>query len=660
MSHPRNSKPLLAILLLIAFVAVPVLAQDAAPIRARIDAELLAQLSDDVEGSTEPIPVIVQMREGRGMELDGLLPQASVSARQLGAYAARLDASAIQEIAGHPDVLSIAPDRIVRANLETARAAMHGDLAFSRYGLSGQGVTVALIDSGLASGAALPEERVLARVDLIDENGDAQDAFGHGTHIAGLIAGARGVAPEADLVVLRVLNEDGAGHLSGVLSAINWVINHKDEYGIKVINMSMGYAPRMSLRFDPINIAVRRAWAAGLTVVCSAGNRGRDGHMTINAPGNDPVVLTVGAMNDFNTIERADDGITTYSSRGPSYGDRVVKPDVVAPGNRIVGPAAPGSTLVLERPSLVSDEGIELSGTSMSTGLVSGVAALLHELHPAITNDGVKSALMRSAEKLPEIPVSARGAGYVDVLAAIELSEHFAQLPHFNSTSPLVGSHPMGDFLYRITPMSSSIKPLSEVDAVYGDTLDGLIWGDAHEGRVWGDGLIWADGYEGLLWGDTLNGLIWGDTYDGLIWGDSNLGLIWADANMGLIWADGQLGLIWGDALEGLIWGDTLNGLLWGDSLDGLLWGDTLNGLIWGDALDGLIWGDGLLWADAMNGLIWGDTYEGLIWGDALSGLLWGDSLDGLIWGDALNGLIWGDNYDGLIWGDEAPGNVAD
>ena len=285
MRHPQNSAPLLAILLLIVVATIPVPAQDAAPIRARIDAELLQQLREDLQGSADPIPVIVQMREGRGMGMDGLLPQARVSARQLGAYAARLNAATIEEIARHPDVLSIAPDRIVRANLDTARAALHGDLAFSRYGLSGQGVTVALIDSGLATGAALPEERVLARVDLVDQSGDAEDAFGHGTHIAGLIAGPEGVAPEADLVVLRVLDSEGAGRLSNVLVAIDWVISHKDEYGIKVVNMSMGYAPRMSLRFDPINVAVRRAWAAGLTVVCSAGNRGRDGNMTINAPG---------------------------------------------------------------------------------------------------------------------------------------------------------------------------------------------------------------------------------------------------------------------------------------------------------------------------------------------------------------------------------------
>ncbi|MDQ7087093.1 MAG: S8 family serine peptidase [Acidobacteriota bacterium] len=238
----------------------------------------------------------------------------------------------------------------MRANLDVARAATNADIAWQRYGHTGRGVTVALIDSGLTPEAALPEERVLARVDFVEDGGQAVDGFGHGTHIAGIVAGDKGLAPEANLVVLRVLDAEGRGRLSDVLAAMDWVITHREEYGIQVVNLSLGYAPRMSFRYDPVNIAVRRAWAAGLTVVASAGNRGRDGSMTINAPGNDPLVITAGAMNDFNTIARGDDEVTTYSSRGPSWGDFVVKPDLVAPGNRIVGPVAPGSTLATEHP----------------------------------------------------------------------------------------------------------------------------------------------------------------------------------------------------------------------------------------------------------------------------------------------------------------------
>jgi hypothetical protein len=146
--------------------------------------------------------------------------------------------------------------------------------------------------------------------------------------------------------------------------------------------------PRRVARTDPFTRAVERAWGAGLLVVVSAGNRGRDGYATINVPGNDPRVLTVGAMNDLNTITRTDDVMGTFSSRGPSRGDLVMKPDVVAPGNRIVSALAPGCKLATMFPErVVGSDRLELSGTSMAAAVVSGAAALAIQRKPVTGPD---------------------------------------------------------------------------------------------------------------------------------------------------------------------------------------------------------------------------------------------------------------------------------
>ena len=211
----------------------------------------------------------------------------------------------------------------------------------------------------------------------------------------------RGVAPSASIVSLRVLDANGQGYVSNIIEAIEWSIAHKDAYGIRVLNLSFGHPPMESYRTDPLAHAVERAWAAGLVVVASAGNRGRDGHFTVNVPGSDPYVLTVGAMNDLNTADRTDDITTTYSSKGPTFGDHVLKPDVVAPGNRIVSSLAPGATLARLYPErVVSRDRIELSGSSMSTAVVSGAVAILLQRNPRLTPDQVKAILMFSADRL--------------------------------------------------------------------------------------------------------------------------------------------------------------------------------------------------------------------------------------------------------------------
>ena len=262
-------------------------------------------------------------------------------------------------------------------------------------------------------------------------NEGVDDYYGHGTHIAGMIAGnganssgpaylhdIHGIAPGAHLISLKVLDANGRSTDAEVIQAIDQAIKLQHIYNIKVINLSLGRPVFESYETDPLCQAVERAWQKGITVVVAAGNGGRDnslnnqGYATIAAPGNDPLVITVGAMNTEGTPQRADDLMTTYSSKGPTLGDNIVKPDIVAPGNRIFSILVPNATLETTYPgNIVPLAAYEvhpsagqvsnyfiLSGTSMAAGAASGaVAALLG--NQDLTPDQVKARLMKTATK---------------------------------------------------------------------------------------------------------------------------------------------------------------------------------------------------------------------------------------------------------------------
>jgi len=206
-----------------------------------------------------------------------------------------------------------------------------------------------------------------------------------------------GVAPNVQIINLRVLEKNGTGTDSGVIEAIHRAISLKSRYNIRVMNLSLGRRIFESYTQDPLCQAVEAAWSAGIVVVVAAGNNGRDdtfhtsGYGMINAPGNDPYVITVGAMKTMETLSRSDDLIASYSSKGPTFIDHVVKPDLVAPGNRIISLRAPQSLLgnayqqdrvsysayTRSADNRTSPDYFELSGTSMAAAMVSGASALL-------------------------------------------------------------------------------------------------------------------------------------------------------------------------------------------------------------------------------------------------------------------------------------------
>jgi len=442
-------------------------------------------------------------------------------------------------------------------------------------GVTGKGIGIALLDSGISTHTALGT-RVVKSVSFVSGNTSKLDAFGHGTHIAGLISGSAsaavgitkaytgGIAPGANLVNVRVLGPDGTGLTSDVINGIDWVIANKATYNIRIINLSLGHAVMESAATDPLCLAVERAVRAGIVVVASAGNRGKTDTGQpilggITSPGNSPYAITVGALNTWTTVDRSDDSVTTYSSRGPTRFDLAVKPDVVAPGNKLVSLEATGSYLRAAYPAThVAGSGsnayMRLSGSSMATGVVSGGVALLLQGSPKLTPDQVKLLLQTGSSYLVRDGLVAAGAGSVNLWSSRRAAVN--GLDDLLGALPLIGglfSAPGGVVFWDAGPMSERIYDgpglhllglgdlvgaLLYPSSLARDTLH-LVGGTNPLGSssanhiIWGDVSYWTDSNH-IIWGDSVTSpegqhIIWGDTQmtEGyhIIWGDSTGGI---------------------------------------------------------------------------------------------------------------------------------------
>ena len=279
------------------------------------------------------------------------------------AFAASVPTAKLAALSDDPEVRYISPNRQLKPHLDNTVAAVNAQIAWN-YGLDGSGIGVVVIDSGVTNrtdfnSAGSSASRVVYNENFVQSSNTASDQFGHGTHVAGIIAGNgnqstganytktfKGLAPNANIINLRVLDGNGKGYDSDVITAIQRAISLKSTYNIRVINLSLGRPIWESYQLDPVCQAAEAAWKAGIVVVVSAGNSGRDnsqgtnGYGTITAPGNDPYVITVGAMKTMVTPDRSDDQIASYSSKGPTQIDHIVKPDLLAPGNMIASTEA--------------------------------------------------------------------------------------------------------------------------------------------------------------------------------------------------------------------------------------------------------------------------------------------------------------------------------
>jgi serine protease AprX len=292
-------------------------------------------------------------------------------------------------------------------------------------GTNGSGVTVAIVDTGLALHRGLMRgvdgklrNRVVAWQDFVDGKRLMRDPNGHGTHIAGVIANSQkgtdgewnGVAPGVKLVAVRVLDETGAGTYTRVIQGIQWVVEHKDKYNIRVMNLSLVSPVQSPYWADPLDLAVMQAWAHGIVVVVAAGNGG-PAPMTVGVPANTPYAVTVGAFTDnFTPADWSDDYIAPFSAAGPTL-DGFVKPDLVAPGAHIVSTMLPKSYIAKNhQASQVANQYFSMAGTSQAAAVTSGIAALILSKNPGLTPDQVKYRLTMTS--MPWLDVNTDAALY--------------------------------------------------------------------------------------------------------------------------------------------------------------------------------------------------------------------------------------------------------
>lgn len=390
------------------------------------------KISEDLDTTKSgSVDVIVQFTSKPDSKFHDKVVKRELGAAKAGLYS--MTPAALEDLANDPEVTHISPDRPVQSTLETVRPSVFADVA-QQYGWTGAGIGVAVIDSGVSSAPDLIKPIVYSKS---FNSSNADEMYGHGTHVAGIIAGVskstkgmQGLANGAHIINLRVLNDKGAGTDSAVIAAIQEAIRLKTAYNIRVINLSLGRPARESYKTDPLCQAVEQAWKAGIVVVVAAGNNGRDnsrgtnGYGTINSPANDPYVITVGAIKMMGTTSRVDDQIASYSSKGPTSLDFIVKPDLVAPGNQIVSVGTKGTGFLetISPFNIVNTNYFRLSGTSMAAPMVSGAVALMLQKDPNLTPDLVKARLMRSASKVSMFPLN--GTGTDPVLGTVYQTRH--------------------------------------------------------------------------------------------------------------------------------------------------------------------------------------------------------------------------------------------
>ena len=539
----------------------------------RIAPELAATLAKARQGSSanQTINVIVQYKQtpttehyarmqNRGAKLHSKL-------HMINAAAFAVPARALAALADDDDIAFVTLDHPLKGMDDYTDAAMNVSTAWNS-GYNGLGIGVAVIDSGINDShpdlwdSLEVHSRVVYRQDFTNAspyvNGHyVFDTYGHGTHVAGIIAGNgyrsagrfAGVAPSVNLIDLRVLDGNGAGTDSMVISAIQQAIAVKSNYNIRVINLSLGRGIFVGYAQDPLCQAVESAWKAGIVVVTAAGNYGRlsvngsNGYGTVASPGNDPYVLTVGAMKAMGTYSRTDDLVASYSSKGPTTYDHIVKPDVVAPGNLVVSLDAHWSTLESQIPgnvvpgNITNHDYFTLSGTSMATPAVSGGVALMLQKDPTLTPDQVKARLMKTAYKT--FPTSSTatdttggqtytsyydlftvGAGYVDMAAA---------LANTDKAWSTVGS--------ALSPTATYNSSTGAVTISNGNgsvASNSVVWGSS---VVWGTSVVWGSNVSGssvvwgtsVVWGSSITSgfsVVWGSSTDcgasSVVWGSSS------------------------------------------------------------------------------------------------------------------------------------------
>jgi len=561
--------------------------------------------------------------------------------------------SVLSSLSNNSNVQHVHGDQSVHAS--NFRTAVTTGAFFARtdLGYTGAGIEVAVIDSGVAVNhddvrnvTFFKDFTSLPRLTRYDD-------FGHGTHVAGAIAGSgkdssgqnAGVAPGASLVVLKVLDRSGNGTVANVIAALEWVAANYNQNGhnIRVVNLSIGAPVTDSYDVDPLTLAAKRLVDLGITVVAAAGNGGKDsgGHPlwgAISSPANAPWVLTVGASSTEGTLTRADDTVARFSSRGPTLINRAAKPDLVAPGVGTVSTVSTeGSLYSINSNYLVAATGLTLrtkpymvlSGTSMSAPVVSGTVALMLQANPNLTPNFIKAILQYTAEIYPGYDPLEEGAGFLNSLGAVRLAKFYASAHAAGDPVPVEpiwgrqvfwGNHRLTSGFMLPSANAWSIGVRWGAAKTQGDAGDNIVWGTTCSSGHCGDNIVWGTHAEGdnIVWGTAGDG-------DNIVWGTVG---------------DGD-NIVWGTVAEGdnIVWGSVCSGLDCGDNI------------VWGTAAgDNIVWGSGF-----GDNIVWGTTDgDNIVWGTATAG-------DNIVWGSASTGdnIVWGSVSDGdnIVWGTVSVGD---
>jgi serine protease AprX len=564
----------------------------------------------------------------------------------------------LRRLANNPCVASIHYDRPTGGEMNYAAVVEGARAVQAFYGFDGAGIGVAIIDSGITKWhddltyrgnnpnvKVVNSQRVVQFVDFVNGLTAPYDDNGHGSHVAGIIAGngydssgARaGIAPGADIVSLKVLDQNGNGHISDVIAALNWVVANHTQYNIRVVNLSIGAPVTESYYTDPLTLAAKQVVDAGIVVVTAAGNFGKNAtgqvqYGAITAPGNAPWVLTVGAYNHEGTITRADDQIASFSSRGPTAVDYKAKPDVVATGVGIASLSVPGSTLFNLYPQFLlggvantvsnllggsasTKPYLSLSGTSMASPIVAGTVALMLQANPKLTPNLAKAIIEYTSQNYGYDPLT-QGAGFLNTKGAVDLALFLAH-PGFGQRYPANSAWGKTILWGNRRVFGGVIKPAGTAWAVT------TMWGATSD--VSGNNIVW-----GTMCGNaSCDSIVWG-TYsdldsDNIVWGSST------------------------GAAEGtnIVWGTDADG-----DADNIVWGSATPD---GDA-DNIVWGSDCGDADCDN-IVWGSDVasgglDNIVWGSATmqaSNIVWGSSdgdTDNIVWGSSTDG-----DGDNIVWG---------
>ena len=637
-----------------------------ARLRTKLDVRLTDAAEEAVTGESNIIVVFNDLTDADNV----VKGYGGKPGRRLGilkALVAKMPNAKLEALIGDPRVKSVHHDRPTRGFVGRTAVTVGARAVQELMGYDGAGVGVAVVDSGITAWhddltvANGQGQRVTHFVDFVNGYTQPYDDWGHGTHVAGIVAGngfdtngtRNAIAPGASIIALKALDAQGNGTISSIIAAIDYAVANKDALNIRVINLSLGAGVFESYHTDPLTVAAKRAVEAGIVVVAAAGNKGKAAngqtqYGAIGSPGNAPWVITVGASSTNGTVRRQDDTIAGFSSRGPTRYDYAAKPDLVAPGMGIISLADPLSSFYTSKTQFLLQGKVSpgytpyiaLSGTSMATPVVAGTVALMLQANPNLTPNLVKGILQFTSQEYPGYDALTQGAGFLNARGAVQLAEYFRNRIK-GSTYPSMSGWSKQIFWGNKRIKGGVLTPGGSAwsaNVAWGTKPQGMniVWGEncldsSCDNIVWGNNIVWGDSADdNIVWGNNDgDNIVWGNTDDdNIVWGNADDdNIVWGNAD-----ADN---IVWGNSDDdNIVWGNDCGG----ENCDNIVWGNS------GD--DNIVWGN-----SGDDNIVWGNSDDdNIVWGNADDdNIVWGNSGDdNIVWGNSVTQAV-----QQVVFGDE-------